>query len=376
MPCLPYPRIIALLCALLSGAAQAQNPAPTPVPVPVPAAAEPAPVQPTPAAVAGDRNAALSDRIPSEQVLWLQAGADRFLARYQPDLTGQPRGTAIVLHDSGRHPSWPATVAALIDELPLHGWGVMAIELPAPALDRSAALAAATPPATAPPATSPPATAEPAPPPATASPTAPAAPGAPAIPAAEPEPALAGPELIERQSQARIAAALNHLIEQKQTQVAVIGFGSGALRAAEFVRRRAADNGAGATAPIAALALIEPLDHLPGLTETLPQLLPATVLPALDLALRNDRRARAEAEARRRAVLHQRGRDYQQVELPPVIPALSATHSAVVKRVRGWLQRHVVANAGEGKPTQPGPKLPAPAGAAADPATANSRATP
>src|SRR5690606_8778439 len=123
--------------------------------------------------------------------------------------------------------------------------------------------------------------------------------------------------------------------------VAVIGFGSGALRAADFVRKRAAGNGAGNTAPVAGLGLVAPLDQLPGVDMALPMLLPATGLPALDLALRNDTRARAEAEARRRAVLHQRERDYMQLDLPPVNPALGAPHSAVVKRVRGWLQQHV-----------------------------------
>lgn len=352
MPCSSSLRAIALCCALLGGTALAQNPAPAaPAPTTVAgpaapagqpeAAPQPAPEQPA-APVVGDRNGALSDRIPPEQVLWLETGTDRFMARYQPDLSGLPLGAALVLHDSGQHPSWPATVAALVDELPLHGWTVLAIELPAPALDRSAALA----PAPAVPSPDKQPEAEPAP---TAG-TAPAAAANPATAAEPPAPAAAAPELLEAQAQARIQAALDHLVAQRQTVVAVIGFGSGALRGAEFVRKRAAGNGAGITRPVAGLALVAPLERLPGLADPLPVLLPATALPALDLALRND--ARAEADARRRAVLHQRERDYLQLELPPVNPALSATHSAVVKRLRGWLQQHVAVTA-EAEPARP-----------------------
>lgn len=363
MPCSPSLRALALCCALLGSTALAQNPAPITAPAAAAgpaapagqpeAAPQPAPEQ-SAAPVVGDRNGALSDRIPPEQVLWLEAGTDRFMARYQPDLSGLPLGAALVLHDSGQHPSWPATVAALVDELPLHGWTVLAIELPAPALDRSAALApvpAAPLPAKQPAPTSP---AEPVP---AAAGTAPATVN-PAT-AEPPAPAAATPELLEGQAQARIQAALDHLIAQRQTMVAVIGFGSGALRGAEFVRKRAAGNGAGVTRPVAGLALVAPLERLPGLTDPLPVLLPATALPALDLALRNDARTRAEADARRRAVLHQRERDYLQLELPPVNPTLSATHSAIVKRLRGWLQQHVAVTA-EAEPARPAGAAPAP----------------
>jgi Protein of unknown function (DUF3530) len=338
------------ITTLLSAAALAQQPAPPATP------AAPPPVQP----VAGDRKTALADSLPPEQVLWLHteapapaggaanppagtpsetaaapADTGKFLARYVADLSGEPRGAVIILHDSGQHPSWPFTVAALIDDLPLHGWSALSIELPAPAQDAAPAAAASA--------------ATPAP-----APNPPAAPAQPAPTAAAPEPAAppATPIAPEAEAQARIAAALRYLGEQKQGNVAVIGFGSGAYRAAEFVRQLAAASPAKTTSPVTALVLVAPLNALPGNAEDLPKLLPATALPALDLTLNSDNQARAEAESRRRAVLHQRTRVYQRIEFPPVNGAASPDHSLLVKRVRGFLQKQAAPVAEKKPPAQ------------------------
>src|SRR5690606_26502271 len=108
----------ALLLTLFAAASAIAQPAPdsAPAPDPQPAAApatEPAAAAPPP--VAGDANRQLSDRIAPEQQLWLQAGEERFFARFVPDLTGAPRGAVLILHDAGQHPSWPLTVAALFE---------------------------------------------------------------------------------------------------------------------------------------------------------------------------------------------------------------------------------------------------------------------
>jgi hypothetical protein len=303
----------ALLWLLVSTVAAQQPPAaPAPAPTQTPAAA-PAPAAQNPSsAVVGDRNNTLTDRLPPDQIVLLEAEQDKFVARYIADLSGEPRGAVLILHDSGQHPSWPLTVAALIDDLPLHGWSTLSIELPAPTSDK----AAATP----------------------AQPAAPAAaPPAPAAGAAAPPPAAASNlSAREQQAQARIAAGLRHLTGQQQTNIAVIGFGSGAYRAAEFVRQAAAGN----TAPITALTLIAPLNQMSDGSESLPKILPATGLPALDLVLSSEPLARSEAELRRRAVLHQRTRIYQQVELPPINSDTRPGQSLMVKRVRGFLQQH------------------------------------
>src|SRR5690606_36581920 len=62
-------------------------------------------------------------------------------------------------------------------------------------------------------------------------------------------------------------------------------------------------------------------------------------LPALDIVLSNDPQAAAEAEQRRRAVLHQRERIYRRLELPPIAATENAQRALMVRRVRAWLQR-------------------------------------
>ena len=245
--------------------------------------------------VEGGHNAIYTDRIPPEQMVTLDANGDKFQARHIADLSGQPRGAVIILHDSGQHPNWPFTAAALIDDFPLHGWDTLNIELPVPTLN----------------------TAQPATPAPTATATG-----------------------VEPQAQARINAAIKYFSDQSQRNIVLIGFGSGAIRAAETLRTIAAANTAapGNTSPISALVIIAPQQQLSGIEMDLPKLLPLTGAPALDVTLDSEPQERIEAEARRRAVLHQRTRIYTRLELPPINNASDAQHSAMVKRVRAWLQ--------------------------------------
>lgn len=335
--------LVHTLTTLLCSAALAQpapQSKPAPASAPVPATAQPATgtATPTPAiqvpgGVAGDRNATLQDRIPPEQLLTLQAGTDSFQARFIADLSGLPRGAVLVLHNSGQHPSWPFTVAALLDDLPLHGWSVLSIELPAPAQDPDPAPAGSVPA---------PAAAPGAPPPATPAATNPAAAGTPTTATATPANAALNPAsaaAIEARALARIAAALKYLADRRERNVVLLGFGSGATRTAETVRRMVADPAILKPDPVTTLVLIAPQNKINGLEQDLPKMLPATELPTLDIILSSDPQALADAELRRRAVLHQRQRIYRRLELPPIAAAEQAEQSLMVRRVRAWLQR-------------------------------------
>lgn len=302
----------ALLAVLITEGAIAQSPAPAAAPAPINAPAVPA-TPPSPSVSIGNRNASYADRTPPDQLLTLEAGADKFQARHIPDLSGQPRGATIVLHDSGQNPSWPFTVAALLDDLPLHGWDTLSIELPTPAGE--ADKASNTPNASPPPANTP------------ARPT----------PVANNQ--TTAPAGIEPQTQARIAAALKYFSDQKQKNVVLIGIGSGAIRAAELIRQMATANADKSIAPITTLIMIAPRNTLLGIEMDLPKILPTTEIPTLDITLDSDPLTRTDAELRRRAVLHQRTRIYRQMALPPINNTSDAQHSLLVKRIRAWLQR-------------------------------------
>ncbi len=327
-----------LLIALLAPPLLAQIPAPatpsavTPSPAAPAPAADPAvpPTAPPPSSGSwvGDHALRPLDRTPPEQRMMLTAGDDTFPARYLPDLTGQPRGAVLLLHDAGQHPAWPFTLAALFEELPLQGWHTLAIELPAPAAADSpeAALAAAA--------------VDPAP---AAPATTPAAPiTAPADPNAAPPPAPAPTlSLREMAVQARIDAGIRQLVPAPtpQSVVVLVGFGSGAIRAAETVKLRMAGNGAASPMPLRALVLVNAEHELPGMAETLPALLPLSSLPTLDL-VQGEQRLQLEAqEQRRRAVLRQRERLYRAVVLPPLSAANGSDSSAMSRRIRGFLQQ-------------------------------------
>ncbi len=323
---------------LCGGASAQTNPTPAAATPNAPAAAAqttPATpsAAPTTTGVAGGDNAVYTDRIPPDQIVTLDAGGDKFKGWHIADLSGQPRGAVIVLPDSGHVPSWPFTAAALIDDLPLHGWDTLNIELPTPAVD---AAKTETP---APPAT-PSATTNPAPAAGTGAAT--------STKTSTPAPAaVTATTTIEMQTQARISAAIKFFSDRNQRNIALIGFGSGAIRAAETVRAIAAtnsaipgDNHSTNSAPITALVMIAPQQQLNGIDLDLPKLLPLTGVPALDMTLDSDAQARSEAEARRRAVLHQRTRIYTRLEMPPINNVSDAQHSAMVTRVRTWLQKN------------------------------------
>ena len=337
------------------------SPASTTTAAPADPNAAPAPTAPTAASGSwvGDHALRPLDTVPPQQRLTLSAGGEPFAARYIADLSGQPRGAVLLLHDAGQHPSWPFTLAALFEELPLHGWNTLAIELPTPAAIGSpeAALApAAVDPATAAPTTAPAtatsapgqpaaptAAATPATPPATAAATSPtaAAPAAPNTPAT----AATAPTLsaLEMQVQARIEAGINQLVPTPTPTpasfVAIVGFGSGAIRAAEAIKLRMAGNGAGAPTPLQALVLVGAENALTGMADTLPALLPLSELPTLDLVQGEQALPLAAQEQRRRAVLKQRERLYRAVVLPPLNAANGSDSSALSKRIRGFLQQ-------------------------------------
>ncbi len=336
-----------LLFALLAAPLFAQTPPAAPTPAAPATAPNTTEVNTAPPAATGswvgEHRPRPLDAIAPEQRLMLSAGSEQFPARYVADLTGQPRGAVLLLHDAGQHPSWPFTLAALFEELPLHGWNTLAIELPTPAAAGSPEAELAPAAAPAPTATTSPATPPATPPAATTPPPTAATPPAPATPAATAPNPPAAPTLSagEMAVQARIEAGIRHLVPTPAPEgaVVIVGFGSGGIRAAEAVKQRAAGNGAGAPAPLQALVLVGAENTLPGMAETLPQLLPISALPTLDLVQAKQKMQLEAQEQRRRAVLRQRERLYRAVVLPPLNAANGSDSSALSKRIRGFLQQ-------------------------------------
>ncbi len=66
-----------------------------------------------------------------DEIKWLTAANEKFIALYQDDFTGTLRGGVILLHDMGGHPDWPEVISPLRQSLPKHGWSTLSIQLPA-----------------------------------------------------------------------------------------------------------------------------------------------------------------------------------------------------------------------------------------------------
>ena len=65
------------------------------------------------------------------QAVWLNtADEQKFLAIQTPDVTGKQLGALIILHDMGQHPNWPEVVAPLRKRLPDAGWSTLSIQMP------------------------------------------------------------------------------------------------------------------------------------------------------------------------------------------------------------------------------------------------------
>jgi len=64
------------------------------------------------------------------KAVWLDDGKTKFFAVYDPDQSGQPKGGVIVLHDANSHPDKPEIIRPLRNDLPVHGWASIAIQLP------------------------------------------------------------------------------------------------------------------------------------------------------------------------------------------------------------------------------------------------------
>jgi len=230
-------------------------------------------------------------------LLWLRADGVAFPALWRPEAKRPPQGAAVILPERGTHPDWPRVVGPLRRGLAARGWATLALSLPdRPPWERSLARA-----------------------------------------------------------RARVAAALDHLAARGITNVALVGYGWGALVAADFVARRPERD------PVRAVALISLASPDPAELDA-PALLARLPLPVLDLFAEQDlpsvlserrrrrtmaARAEPEGEAPRSPSPRARGLRYAHsgnlAYLQVVVPATGHDYAGrqawLVKRVGDWLNR-------------------------------------
>ncbi|MBI3773800.1 MAG: DUF3530 family protein [Gammaproteobacteria bacterium] len=239
--------------------------------------------------------------------IWLQAEGSKFFAIYTADQSNRPQGGVILLPDTNTHPDWPSVIHPLRRTLPEHGWATLAIELPAaddiPALSRN-----------------------------------------------------------QKQTRGRILAAIEHFKSNGISNIALIGYGSGALAATHFL----------ATTPehpirgFVAVSLGQYDDLAPEWRAI--ALLEKISVPMLDIFAERDLLAVTESAPLRALAAKQSSarasRDkqldpfkhagmattpsalikgyvvYRQVRIAGTDHSFSSSSTALVKRILGWLNRH------------------------------------
>ena len=63
--------------------------------------------------------------------LMLKVGSEEILSLYRPVQSSRSDGGVILLHDRGTQPDWPGVIQTLRRELPRYGWSTLSIRLPA-----------------------------------------------------------------------------------------------------------------------------------------------------------------------------------------------------------------------------------------------------
>lgn len=75
-------------------------------------------------------SAALAQRVPQHEILWLKAAGRDFLGLYREPAAGVVQGVAIIVHGMGGHADWPEVIAPLRMRLPEAGWASLSLQMP------------------------------------------------------------------------------------------------------------------------------------------------------------------------------------------------------------------------------------------------------
>lgn len=264
----------------------------------------------------------LTDEMEDQDIEWLEANGEKFLALWQPDKTGKPFGAVLILHGEGQSVDEPYEINAIRNNLSYHGWATLSINLPPVAQS-------------------------------TIPPRPTATPGNNSTKAKQPAakmstvPMHASSKISpENESDSRIASAIDFLKAQGQYNIVIVGHGLGATRTMKFIDDlSSSQNAPGMSSgkiqrPIRAVVLVSARNQIPLSNKTLNHFFNDPNLPILDLYYGNhflddvETRQRAKA-ARAKGILH-----YYQLKVLRPTGANEASENRLTRRIRGFLNKH------------------------------------
>lgn len=282
---------------------------------------------------------ALERQLPTGEQQQLQAGADTFLALWQPANVGEPSGVVILLPGDGESADAPRAIGPLRHKLPDAGWHSLSLTLPdakdAP-LPVLPPLATHEPEASAADASAPASEGTPTGEAATAAET--EAPSDPSTSPAEANavPAAAPLQTPEEQSKAhaervvaRIEAGIAFAEQQQATTLVLLGHGSGAYWAARYLAERK---------PAQVKNLLLVAAEVPaGFSPALDELVPSLQLATGDFYYKDQAADRTAATIRLQASKRQKHPAYIQVAMKALPGNPAIEQEQLYRRIRGWL---------------------------------------
>ena len=280
----------------------------------------------------------LQQQLDSQSIVWLEAMGQPFMSLFEPELTGSALGALLIINAEGQHSHWPATSQAVRSYLPNFGWNTLSTDLPEP---EPLPLPARTmelpvqntgevaPDESPPPATDPDAgelatddnAREP-------------------MPLEQPQQASELKIPVEDIALERIRSAMEFLQEKGQFNIAVLGLGTGAVRATHYLNSVGNLSSEETPRLIRALILVNARNYIDGADLHLRELMQTPNIPILDLYTDQTYRDQKEAEERLLWAKRARYEKYIQVRLPPQVAAMSANDNLLARRVRGFLDKY------------------------------------
>ncbi len=299
----------------------------------------------------------LADYLPKDAPIWLETDDGPFLALWQEDRSGFPKGALLIIHAEGEHPAWPNTTKPLHDTLPDYGWATLAVSLPPPdkpeqpkrtlpvkvkrmvvnkeeganeesSDDSEPQEAAAEEPTTT-----------------ESEPTTTAS----ALPMQQDkqDSMRASKMSAEDITEKRLESALRFLHDQGQFNLIILGNGSGAIRAHDFVEKITPkiDNPrlkAKVERPVRAMILVNGRNQLPSMADNYEGWFSDPEIPILDIFVPTGYRNKEDAAYRKILAKRKKVTVYKQVRLTSFNAGKSWKENVLSRRVRSFLDTNAV----------------------------------
>ena len=292
-----------------------------------------------PAAMAPHHQQAIADALPADEVVWLEAEGEAFLALHINEQSGSARGGVIILAEHYHQPSERYWINNLRHSLATKQWHSLVLAMPRmiPAMTSPAPHQADAMPSTetegtdttTPPESPPEAMAdnEAASPEDTATETTTTS-----MPPATPTADHSNTQ--KRQALAHIDAAIRYYNDQGIFNMVILSEASSTIRALQYIDQLADPQ---KKKQIRGLAMINARNRN-GDDSTI-ELMVAQDLPLLDIYFNTDYRDQREAQERKVAGRKLAAGQYQQIALPRVATNWQKREDRLSKRIRGWLDR-------------------------------------